>query len=228
MRSYIQQHRSEFQIGQSSTTAGGAESIMEGDDGASMKSFRNEHRNGELYTRNRDVDNPEGIDGRKSMVGPLTGTISTKTILENVTGFGTSIWEGILNCCSCFDGTTSTGPLIIVIVLVLSNIWTFNSSRSEVVKDGRPSSNYDRRGIDREGGKEVAEAVREVLKDWFKENGSHSAPVGVESGEDGMTGGPDMTGVREEVMDIQEIIARLEIRLNKLKNGLPSLEPLIL
>lgn len=208
MRHYIHQHRSEFlEEGQEVDAQSVADtaSLTDGGEGSSARAT-------DAKVSAGDVNKKE--DGRG---GPIT------TVLRAIAGTLSDLVGGL--------SPTSAGLAFVVLVLVLSNLWTLASRpTSGSSSPGSRSSRAPpmRHGSDRTPD-QVALAVRDVLRDYFNE-----ATAGAPGG--GAGAGPRVAGSDEEAAprvplnsraeaeEIRAVLDGLQERIARLRGALEQVE----
>lgn len=205
MRGYIQQHRSEFlEEGQDVD----AQSIAET---ASLVDA-NDARHGGVNGTNDAVDDTSKNDEGKG--APVVAVL-------RAVGDALSDLVGGLS-------PTSAGLAFVVIVLVLSNVWTLASRPNSKSASSRSNSRAPpmRASSDRTPD-QVALAVRSVLQDYFAdvagEGGLGAGRGGAKAGE-AATSAPVVVDRQTEVADIRAVLDGLEERIARLRGSLEEVE----
>lgn len=205
MRHYIHQHRSEFlEEGQDVDAQSVADTDSLTDEGGSST------RVTEATDAAGDVNKKE--DGRG---GPITA------VLRAIAGTLSDLVGGL--------SPTSAGLAFVVLVLVLSNLWTLASRpTSGSTSPGSRSSRAPpiRHGSDRTPD-QVALAVRDVLRDYFND-----AAVGVSGRAEGVGAGSDEEAAapkvpldpRAEADEIKALLDGLQERIARLRGALEQVE----
>lgn len=224
MRAYIHAHRSEFlEEGQAEDPASLS---SDKEESSSLKSFIAEHPNGERYSHHRSATG----DTISSPIDNVITRASEESFLNKSYNALRPLFLGFL---ALFDGSRPAGPILIVVVLLASNIWTL--TRPTPLPSSRHLSTTNGRGG--RSPNEVAQAVREALQDWFRENQAVSpvlttasttneshrrAPGHETTSEESIEEG--LSTQKKEAMEIGLIVAELEARLTRLKEALSELD----
>ncbi|ORY82371.1 hypothetical protein BCR35DRAFT_303777 [Leucosporidium creatinivorum] len=206
MRAYIQQHRSEFlEEGQDVDAQSVADtaSLTDGGVGSSARATDAADAAG-------DVNKKE--DGRG---GPIT------TILRAIAGTLSDLVGGL--------SPTSAGLAFVVLVLVLSNLWTLASrpTSGSSSPGSRSSSRAPpmRHGSDRTPD-QVALAVRDVLRDYFNDAaaGSSGGAGSEAEGQEGAAAPKVPLDPRAEAEEIRAVLDGLQERIARLRGALEQVE----
>lgn len=225
MRAYIHAHRSEFLEEGQAEDSDSPSSTKE--ESSSLKSFIAEHPNGERYSHHRSATND-------TISSPVDNVI-TRALEESFLHKSyTALRPLFLGFLALFDGSRPAGPILIVVILLFSNIWTL--TRPVPLPSSRhPSSTNGGRG---RSPNEVAMAVREALQDWFRENQAIPSTLATASTtneshrralttmtEECFEGGEEgLSTQRKEAREIGLVVAELEARLTRLKESLNELD----
>jgi hypothetical protein len=195
MRAYIHQHRSEF--------------LEEGQDVDSQSSAE---------TASLEDEGREGADG-----GTTTASTTLSEAADGKGGVASVLRAFVDSARELFGGLspTSAGLAFVVLVLVLSNLWTLasrptTSSRSPLGHPSRPGSD---RTPD-----QVAVAVRDVLRDYFADAAGHSG--GARTGDWARKEVEAKVEVdpRREAEEIAAVLDDLEARILRLRGALTKQE----
>lgn len=205
MRHYIQQHRSEFlEEGQDVDAQSVADtaSLTDGGGGSSTRA-------NDATDTAGDVNKKE--DGRG---GPIT------TVLRAIAGTLSDLVGGL--------SPTSAGLAFVVLVLVLSNLWTLASRpTSGLTSPGSRASRAPpmRHGSDRTPD-QVALAVRDVLRDYFNDAAAGgSGGGGAGAGNDQGAATPKVPlDPRAEAEEIRAVLDGLQERIARLRGALEHVE----
>lgn len=216
MRAYIQQHRSEFlEEGQDVDSQSLAYTASLTDDGAGGTSAR-----GDDTTDGADLSGRGKEDGKG---GPVT------VVLRALAGAMSDV-VGALS-------PTSAGLAFVVLVLVLSNLWTLASRPASTSSSSLshayhppsrapPNSRGSHAGSDRTPD-QVASAVRDVLRDYFADaagvvgDGTRAAKGRAEAvGEAGQV----PLDPRAEAREITAVLDGLQERIARLRGALEQVE----
>ncbi|BGP23465.1 hypothetical protein JCM10295v2_002361 [Rhodotorula toruloides] len=217
MRAYIHSHRNEFvEEGQDPDGASSAEE----DEGGSMDGsvvemdMASQAQAGEFFAK----EAPNGVLGTVwCTLEPLVETLANQSAASLALG-------------------------AVVVVLVLSNLWTLRSAGGARDGDLHPAERVRRRnaaglagGAERSGGaaagsvgdrtpQEVAMAVRDVLQDYFAVQHGIGLPATARDrrppAQESMEGAGVKEKVQDEVRDIELVLDRLEERIGRLRTEL--------
>lgn len=213
MRAYIHQHRSEFlEEGQDldSTSLAETASIS---DSTSLGGSTNVGGEGTTLNGNDGTD--------KGLLGTVMSTM--RTLLDSIGGVTEAFGE---------LSPTSMALAFVVLVLVLSNLWTLGSrsgsGSSRQPLGGRSTNGGGGGGADRTPD-QVALAVRDVLRDYFADPSAAAGGGGggrpSSSSRSGTTNVVDgKLDLGAEVADINAVLDDLEARIARLRGALEQVE----